>query len=214
VLDPGGFPICTAQSGQAHPSVAYDGNDYHVVWFDLRNGSNSDIYEAQVSTVGYVVDEFPVSLQFDNQIDPCVVRGIDDYLLVTYSGFVDSINTQVANAMRIWAKLYRPQGIEEQVKYEISPKNYELMASPNPFTKMTNVILGNRYSAQGVELKIYDINGELVKSFSVPTAYSSLPTVVHWYGDDDQGNLLPTGVYFVKCTAGRFTKTEKILLVR
>jgi hypothetical protein len=214
VLDPGGFPICTAQSGQAHPSVAYDGHDYHVLWFDLRNGTDSDVYEAHVSTAGTVIDELPVSLESDNQIDPYAVSETDDYLLVAYTGFVDSINGQAANAMRIWAKSYRPEGLEEHLAYEVFPRNRELKVYPNPFTKMTNIRFDEEHSAQDVEIKIYDATGRCVKHFLLPTACSLLPTVVHWHGDDEQGVPLPTGVYMVRCSADQSTKTEKVLLVR
>ncbi len=47
-------------------------------------------------------------------------------------------------------------------------------------------------------LKIYDATGRLAKDFSVPTAYSLVPTSVTWDGGDNAGEKLPKGVYFLK----------------
>ncbi|MGB9721485.1 MAG: hypothetical protein ACPL28_08420 [bacterium] len=37
---------------------------------------------------------------------------------------------------------------------------------------------------------------------------------VIWYGDDDLGRRLPSGVYFVQLEAGDFKKVKKTILLR
>jgi len=68
-------------------------------------------------------------------------------------------------------------------------------------------------SAKGIELKIYDISGRLVKTFDLgpmPSAQS----LVTWTGDDDAGRQVAAGVYFVKLTADDQETVEKAVLLR
>ncbi len=78
-------------------------------------------------------------------------------------------------------------------------RDTKLLFHPNPFTSSTTIsftCLG--HSAEGKELKIYDITGRLVKKLSLPTAYSLLPTVVTWDGRDAEGKKVNAGIYFLK----------------
>ncbi|UCG93260.1 MAG: hypothetical protein JSV97_06070, partial [candidate division WOR-3 bacterium] len=53
-----------------------------------------------------------------------------------------------------------------------------------------------------------------------PTTYALLPrtytlrNTVSWDGVDDADRKLPSGVYFLKSTAGDYQQTEKLLLIR
>ncbi|MBA7543363.1 hypothetical protein ES705_35694 [subsurface metagenome] len=103
-------------------------------------------------------------------------------------------------------------GIEENTHLNHSSMQFEI--SPNPFTDRTDITCSMGQSAKGTELKIYDISGKLVKDFSLPTAYSIVPTVVPWYGTDESGKLLPSGVYFIQAKGGDLNLTKKVILQR
>lgn len=83
---------------------------------------------------------------------------------------------------------------------------------PNPFSKETKVTLGKVLDARSIELKIYDISGENVRSFSLPHAQCTMPIV--WDGTDDFGRKLPTGIYFIELQTTEYVKTGKLLLIR
>ncbi|HWI58907.1 MAG TPA: immunoglobulin domain-containing protein, partial [Bacillota bacterium] len=60
VLEPNGFPICRAPAAQFYPSIAFNGTNYLLAWYDYRSsdsqGVRNDIYGARVSPQGVVLD--------------------------------------------------------------------------------------------------------------------------------------------------------------
>ncbi|MEO0050208.1 MAG: hypothetical protein ABIK42_03615, partial [candidate division WOR-3 bacterium] len=85
VLDPEGFSISAAVEDQRDPAVAFDGENYLVVWTDYRNGLyNSDIYGARVVPQGVVLDPegFSISAAVEDQRDPAVAFDGENYLVV------------------------------------------------------------------------------------------------------------------------------------
>ncbi|MEW6685951.1 MAG: T9SS type A sorting domain-containing protein, partial [Candidatus Edwardsbacteria bacterium] len=201
VLDTSGIAISTAAHSQYSPSVAFDGTNYLVVWQDYRSYYSSDIYGARVNQSGAVIDSFAVSLQSGNQISPALAPGLAGQMLITYSGWTDSINGKPANTMRIWGKLYPFTGVEEtsvhSSKFVVHSKLYQ--NAPNPFSKATEIryqipdcgrlhtpcplsrgIMRNADSGKrsAVSLKIYNIAGQLVKTLVNELTSPSVPLPV------------------------------------
>jgi len=93
------------------------------------------------------------------------------------------------------------QGIEEYGNQ--SDDHFSI--SPNPFRKATTFSIGQR--AVGKELKIYDINGRLVKNFDFLSGTT-------WNGEDIDGNILPAGVYICRFVDGNKVVTRKIVKLK
>jgi hypothetical protein len=97
-------------------------------------------------------------------------------------------------------------GVEETAS--TLPSSYQLEQNfPNPFNPATNI----RYSvpkASKVELRVFDLLGrevrELVSTVQPPGQYS--------VAFNAQG--LASGVYFYRLTAGTFTETKKLMLLK
>ncbi len=83
VLDSSGIPISTAARSE-HPSVAFNGTNYLVVWEDFRSGSTLDIYGARVASNGTVLDPagIPISTAENSQMTPSVAFNGTNYLVV------------------------------------------------------------------------------------------------------------------------------------
>ena len=103
VLDPGGIPISTAAHDERHPSVAFDGANYLVVWDDSRSGS-WDIYGAKLNGSGVVVDSLTISIQLGDQVSPTVASGAENQLFISYSGWTGEVGGKTYTMKRIWGK--------------------------------------------------------------------------------------------------------------
>jgi hypothetical protein len=83
---------------------------------------------------------------------------------------------------------------------------------PNPFNPAT-LIEFNVPKTEYVSLEIYNVLGERVNS--LVNRYLTVGSyAVTWNGDDNEGNVVPSGVYFYRLTAGNFSETRKMLLVK
>ncbi|MCX6169458.1 MAG: T9SS type A sorting domain-containing protein [Ignavibacteriales bacterium] len=83
---------------------------------------------------------------------------------------------------------------------------------PNPFNPST--VISYQVSTVGqVQLKIYDFLGReiaaLVNEEKSPGKYQ-----VGWNGEDKNGNKVPSGIYFYRMTAGNYSLTKKMLLLK
>jgi hypothetical protein len=83
VLDPGGIPVSTAGNRQRYPAVAFNGTNYFVIWWDMRN-DDEDIYGTRVSQDGTVLDPSGIAVFIDAwcQTPPTVTANSTYYLVV------------------------------------------------------------------------------------------------------------------------------------
>ncbi len=83
---------------------------------------------------------------------------------------------------------------------------------PNPFNPETLIKYSLPKSSM-VRLEIYDIVGRRVSTL-VNSQQQSGQYSIKWKGRDDNGSAVSSGIYFYKITAGSFTGTMKMMLVK
>ncbi len=132
-----------------------------------------------------------------NAIVSYYVKGVD-----VYEGESEASNEVSAEVI---AKIGKESGEDKQkgIVYEYSlSQNY-----PNPFNPTTRIFYSIKEAGM-VSLSVYDILGNevsvLVKEDKSPGSYSVT---------FNAGNL-PSGIYFYKLTAGRFSETKKLILLK
>ena len=88
---------------------------------------------------------------------------------------------------------------------------------PNPFNPETWLPY-QLAEATDVKVKIYDIGGRLVRTISVgfkPTGYYlTRERAVYWDGRNEVGELVSSGVYFIRFIAGGFAATQQVVIVK
>ncbi len=118
---------------------------------------------------------------------------------------------------------YGPGGMEETA-LRLLPNALRLEVYPNPFRDKVSIVL--RAESKEVTtlgpmpfapyIKIYDVTGRLVKSFSRSTPDALCSTLITWHGDDENGRAVSDGVYFIRFE-DRYSGTvdvRKVLKVR
>jgi len=83
---------------------------------------------------------------------------------------------------------------------------------PNPFNPETTIPFYLTHLAK-VSMKIYDVQGKLIRTLKKGKAYGSGSHTVSWDGTNERGNRVGSGTYIFRMTAGRFYKTKKMIFL-
>jgi hypothetical protein len=86
-------------------------------------------------------------------------------------------------------------------------------AVPNPFNPVT-IIRYDLPEPQQVVLYVYDISGRLVRVLCGGAYEETGRHESAWYGVDETGRPVASGTYFFRLTAGPYTETKRVVLVR
>jgi hypothetical protein len=195
------IPVVAAPEAQVGDAIAFDGENYILLWQDHR-GPTPSIYYTWITPSGVVLepDGIPMTDGESYQYPPAVAAGDEGQLLVASSKFAPHLPY---GATHVWASICRPQPKEEALLF---------VANPNPFS--TSVKVSYYLPSSGkVRLAAYDVTGRLVKTL----ANSEPGPGWHhhtWNGTDEEGRKLPSGVYFAAIESEYGRAVKKCVLVR
>ena len=65
---------------------------------------------------------------------------------------------------------------------------------------------------EGATIKVYSINGELVKTLEEDSTKTT--DTIRWYGKNDKGRVVGSGVYLVNLKIGKSSKTIKVVVLK
>ena len=107
--------------------------------------------------------------------------------------------------------------LPDLVTYEI-PAQTELLANyPNPFNPETWIPFRLAKDAS-VTLTIYGTYGDVVRNidigFTPAAVYEGRSDAIYWDGRNDFGEQVASGIYFYHLTAGDFSATRKMVIVK
>jgi hypothetical protein len=92
---------------------------------------------------------------------------------------------------------------------EVSPS---VSNSPNPFVNSTNIKV-NLPKDANVTLNVYNVKGELIKSFAKGFRKAGVLNL-NWDGKDSNGKSVSSGLYYYQCSADKHTLTGKMVLLK
>ena len=182
-----------------------------LVGFEMKNWDKYRIYKDNRLYI-----ELDYRLTY-HQVDPKDLEGAW-FVVAFQSNFGEGAKSNVIN--------YKQLNIDD----DVVTTNFNISNYPNPFNPTTTVKFGIRNSEfgitphlsggegrgegyQNIQILIYNIKGQKVKTL-VNGSYTAGEHSVVWDGTDDNGNRLGSGVYLYKMTAGDFTETRKMLLLK
>jgi hypothetical protein len=101
-------------------------------------------------------------------------------------------------------------GVEPDLPNDTS-RGISIGAHPNPF-KTSTVITMSAPVACGVDLKVYNISGQCVRTVG---GFDSGNRTAVWDGTDDAGRAVPAGIYFLRlCRGQEIEDVEKLVVLR
>jgi len=94
------------------------------------------------------------------------------------------------------------------------PDQFALLQNyPNPFNPETYISFALPV-ASPVDLKVYNVAGQLVKSLADGEQMSAGLHMVRWDGTNNNGEKVASGIYFYKISAGDFQATKKMVVTK
>ena len=106
----------------------------------------------------------------------------------------------------------------EQLLSVLVPKETELLPNyPNPFNPETWIPY--RLAEDGfVTVTIYDPRGSVVRRFDIghqtASVYESRARAIYWDGRNEVGDRVASGIYFYTLTAGDYSATRKLVILK
>jgi hypothetical protein len=125
-----------------------------------------------------------------------------------------------------WSDQYDPQEIirvidsllgtkvEEHEVQEPGTNRLELNILPNPTRDMITVKFQTISSKNQAEIKIYDLNGRLIRNFSVLSSYFLVPGEIMWDLNDQVGDRVPAGIYHIRLLDGENSVTKSCVVTQ
>ena len=107
--------------------------------------------------------------------------------------------------------------LENLIAYEIPAETELLRNYPNPFNPETWIPYHLAEDAN-VSLTIYDVNGALVRDIDVghqiAAKYDTRSKAIYWDGRNRFGEQVASGIYFYSLSAGDFSATRKMVILK
>ena len=106
----------------------------------------------------------------------------------------------------------------QQLLVSLTPTETELLANyPNPFNPETWIPYRLAEDAF-VTLTIYDLNGQVVRALDMghqtAAVYENRSKAIYWDGRNEVGETIASGVYFYHLSAGNYSATRKMLILK
>ena len=187
-------------------------------WFyfvDIDTNSNLDFFRSNNGLMSLYENDgsnsAPVWTEFTNKFIP------DNFGGNTFPSFADIDNDTDLDLFLGNVKgglyLYINSEITNVADCVLGPvDNYSLEAFPNPFNPVTQIRIETK-EAQKTTIEIFNLLGEKVKTLFNDNLPSGV-TNFNWYGNDDSGEILPSGIYFILASSASNKKALKISFIK
>ncbi|MBK8164409.1 MAG: hypothetical protein IPK64_00440 [bacterium] len=143
----------------------------------------------------------------DNRIDDTIGRSLDVSARVAAAYLVTATDCHGNEGPA--ATMLAASGVPAS-----APSAFALGACvPNPFNPRTTVSFDVPTSGR-VRLRVFDVAGRLVRTLLDDAAATVGRHEVTWRGDDDHGQQVSAGVYFLRMETDRFADSRRMTLVK
>lgn len=131
-----------------------------------------------------------------------------DEIVAHYSHSVDMELAQTGG-MFLYRNTNNPNVAEKKLKEPV--QRLEFAISPNPATFITRIEYYCPVPNSVLNIKVYDVNGRLVKTFA---ALHQFQSEFNWAGEDMHGQKVSAGIYFVSLETKLGKATKSVVFLR
>ncbi|MCX6258825.1 MAG: T9SS type A sorting domain-containing protein [Bacteroidia bacterium] len=96
---------------------------------------------------------------------------------------------------------------------ETTGPGLQLSCIPNPCNTGTDITFSLDKPAQ-VILQILNLQGVVICNLSDRKEFGTGRNEIHWDANDNKGNRVPGGIYFIRLVSGQVTANEKVVVIR
>lgn len=158
---------------------------------------------------------FVIAMGENFHTDPAAFDSLFDYedpsAFYETLDFSDLMNNVVA-AKGLYDSLRYGSSVAVEDDIETLPKQFTVLQNyPNPFNNSTVIEFNLRQSSRA-EFEVFNILGEKVWSQELDGVIGR--NVVSWEAADEDGDVLPSGVYFYRIVAGESSVARKMILLK
>lgn len=167
--------------------------DYDYLYFYIdMDVADQWAGEQNWERVSYPVTEGMHMFQWIYEKDTYVSEGED-------CGWVDYISLPISEGYFV--------GTDEN---PLPVLNSEVIAYPNPFRENLTLIY-NLEKQDNINISVYNLNGKLLRTLENNSLMKEGINTVQWDGNDNSGNSVPGGLYYIKIQGNNINKTTKLM---
>ena len=147
-----------------------------------------------------------------------VILNLSTAYLLHHSGIQDDAISMWMPGNDYYEGLISVGAIEQLTELEISseiffPDRFALYPNyPNPFNPLTNITYDIKSNSH-VKVNIANIKGNHIRYLINEYQFSGTHSVL-WNGRDDNGNPVPSGIYFYTMAVNKYRKSNKMILMK
>ena len=202
---------------------------------------SDQLSEDQMNTINEKVKTLRKNGASREEIHTEVTRMLKEYGVDLPDNFgrhrkmIENLTTEQRRAVRVKMREMRENGATpEEIRNEIrkmlqefgidesddqtnqtsqtSGETLSIRSYPNPFNPETTIEYNLKSSSQ-VSITIYDVQGKQVRLLSNDNRQAGTHTI-KWDGLNESGSQVPSGVYFIRISAGNETLNHRIVMMK
>jgi hypothetical protein len=175
----------------------------------VSDSSNEKIW------AGNYINSLENQIQSNDIVNEIIYNSISERILSIYSAFI-CLDPSMEN--QVCYDCLDNGEIIGDIKDSTGNKNdsLSLSAYPNPFNSQVNIkiTLPDNYNSQNVTFKLYNILGQLIKTFNPDIFAGRKEFKITWNGKNDSGNDVSSGNYFFVVATPEKVSAMKLVLLK
>jgi len=166
--------------------------------------------------VGNFIQSLESQTQTNTVINEIINQSINERVLSIYSAFLCLDPERGGEVCYDCLDETQLVGIEDTLLEVVDDSLLQILANPNPFNMRTNIKINSKKSIKlkDMSFKIYNILGQVVRSFRPEQIPNQKYFEIVWDGTNDFNVPISTGTYFFVIQTAHQSYTLKLLLVK